>query len=253
MELALNISTSINNSKAVSKQQHVNFFSIEFMNRDLSVNLLQVKPKLFPIAKKRKSNIEGFDFNFVKNEKVKAIVARKRPAQVLAAKKSAAATKSLVASFSTRSAEKPSNDTERKQNTNAKSAVKVEEKKNVNVDSLLNVAKVKRPEDEASLSLNIDTSVDFKRISAVKLPFGDKKKKLSRHEREERVMQRRIEAAHSKSAKKTSNANAQKSQPAARFAKRPENLFKDNPEVPVVGQRFVKPLNEIVFTGLPMD
>lgn len=217
------------------------------------VFISQSKPKSFPIERKRKSNSGGFDFNFVKNDKVKAIVARKRPAQVIAAKKSVAAT-SLAASFIKEPVKKSSNSPGKNESTIEKSSAKVEQKnKNVDLDSLLNIAKVKRPEDEASLCLNIDTSVDLTKIPAGKLPFVDRKKKLSRHEREERVLQRRIEAAHSKPVKKTPNANAQKSQSMGKTARRPENLFKDNPDVPVVGQRFVKPLNEIVFTGLSMN
>lgn len=110
-------------------------------------------------------------------------------------------------------------------------------------DLLLNFANVKQPEDDVSLSLNIDTSIDV-----TKRPnFGEKKKKLSRDERKERVMQRRIEA---------SNAKTESKAPTRPFQKTPKkmtSLFKDNLEVPVVGQRFVKPLSEIVFTGLPMN
>lgn len=221
----------------------------------------QSKLKSFPFEKKRKSNADGFDFNFVKNDKIKAIVARKRPAQVIAAKKSAAI-KTFAASFSTEPTKKESICATQTKTTNTKSTAKPEQKtkkQNVDVDTLLTIAKVKRPEDEASLCLNIDTSVDFKKMSSGKLPFVERKKKLSRHERQERVLQRRIEAAHTKPGQKptapSSNANAnvnsQKSQSLGK--KRPENLFKDNPDVPVVGQRFVKPLNEIVFTGLPMS
>lgn len=221
---------------------------------------MQSKPKSFPIEKKRKSNTGGFDFNFVKNDKVKAIVARKRPAQVMAAKKSLAI-KSAAANISKEPIKMATNTITK----NEKSLVKVEQQKkksDADVDSLLDIAKVKRPEDDATLSLNIDTSIDLKKLPAGKLPFVDKKKKLSRHERQERVMQRRIEAAHSKTANKkppNSNANAsttvnaQKLQTSGKPARKPENLFKDNPEVPVIGQRFVKPLNEIVFTGLPMS
>lgn len=137
-----------------------------------------------------------------------------------------------------------------------------ENKSESDIDSLLNIAKVKKPEDEASLSLNI--GIDLNKISPRKTPFGEKKKKLSRNERKERVMQRRIEAAHtSKPEKKPPNATAPNVQPILRkpdnvskektFKRKAENLFKDSPEIPVVGQRFVKPLNEIVFTGLPMS
>lgn len=207
----------------------------------------QSKPKSFPIDKKRKSNTGGFDFNFVKNDKIKAIVARKRPAQVIAAKKSGTA-KPFAASFSAAPNE----------NTKTTPSAKVEQQKkkpDVDVDSLLSIAKVKKPEDETSLCLNIDTSVDLKKLSTGKLPFADRKKKLSRNERKERVMQRRVEAAQAKPTKRPqpSAPNIQKSQTIVRNARRPENLFKDNPDVPVVGQRFVKPLNEIVFTGLPMS
>lgn len=113
----------------------------------------------------------------------------------------------------------------------------------------MNIAKVNKPEDEASLSLNIDTNIDFSKISSGKLSFGEKKKKLSREERKERVMQRRIEASQQKQEKKSQNRPPQSNKPA----KKMESLFKNNPDVPVVGQRFVKPLNEIVFTGLPMN
>lgn len=130
------------------------------------------------------------------------------------------------------------------------------------IDTLLNIAKVKRPEDETTISLNIDTSIDLSKISGANLPFVDKKKKLSRNERKERVMQRRIEAAHTKHEKKPPNAfkPQTESQPRPHAAAqqsnknaRTESLFKNNPDIPIVGQRFVKPINEIVFTGLPMD
>lgn len=110
-------------------------------------------------------------------------------------------------------------------------------------DILLNFANVKNPEDDVSLSLNIDTSID-----ATKRPtFGEKKKKLSRDERKERVMQRRIDAANVKTEAKPLT------RPFQKMPKKMTSLFKDNLEVPVVGQRFVKPLSEIVFTGLPMN
>lgn len=144
------------------------------------------------------------------------------------------------------------------------------------IDSLLNIAKVKKPEDDTSISLNIDTNIDFSKISVNKLPFADKRKKLSRNERKERVMQRRIEASHEKHEKKTPNfnktvstvpaekteTNATTTPPANPFhsnvqqtnrPRKTESLFKNNPEIPNIGQRFVKPINEIVFTGLSMD
>lgn len=144
-----------------------------------------------------------------------------------------------------------------------------------NIDSLLNIAKVKKPEDGGSISLNIDTSIDFSNIPVNKLPFADKKKKLSRNERKERVMQRRIEASQIKHERRAPNVNKTVSivptekiettdtkppsnpfQSKVQLPNRPrkiESLFKNNPEIPNIGQRFVKPINEIVFTGLSMD
>lgn len=225
------------------------------------------------MATKRKSNVDGFDFNFVKNDKIKAVVARKRPAQLLVAKKSANKTENSV-SMPVQKSNDNSKQTENKVISPQKPIAK---KPNADIDSLLNIAKVKQPEDEASLSLNINTSVDLSQISAKR--FGEKKKKLSRNERKEKVMQRRIEEARSKQEKKPPNAFSKQSnvgdgpktvQKTAeptnekkpklfekKFENKPvkkaENIFKNTPEVPVVGQRFVKPINEIVFTGLPMS
>lgn len=221
---------------------------------------MQNKAKLFPVDNKRRSNTGGFDFNFVKNDKIKAVVARKRPVQAKVVKKPET-NKSLSASFSSKSNEKSADHSQTFQKKISTPQKVVQKKPETDVDSLLNIAKVKKPEDEASLSLNI--GFDLNQIPAGKNPFGEKKKKLSRNERKERVMQRRIESAHAKPEKKTPNVSTQKPQPTNQrsenlpkervFKRKAENLFKDSPEIPVVGQRFVKPLNEIVFTGLPMS
>lgn len=219
-----------------------------------------------PAANKLKSNRGGFDFNFVKNDKVKAIVARKRPAKVIPV-----TNKSHIQNGpKAKSTEKPSTKVNDKQQSSKEIG-----KNDKNIDSLLNIAKVKNPEDSASISLNIDTNIDFSKISLNKLPFADKKKKLSRNERKERVLQRRIEAAQDKHEKKAQNVNrtvstvpvektettettpqANPFQSKVQQTNRPrktESLFKNNPEIPNIGQRFVKPINEIVFTGLRMD
>lgn len=237
---------------------------------------LQPKFKFPSDGKKKKSNTGGFEFNFVKNDKVKAIVARKRPAQAAVVKKSEAV-KPTIANLVARPVQKPANDNQ--QNKYVRPLNKPTPKKqNDDVDALLNIAKVKKPEDDVSLSLNIDTSIDLSKISGKK--FGEKKKKLSRNERKERVMQRRIEEARSKQEKRApytgprtpnavqSTSSATDNTPNAATSKNPferktekpnkpfkkaENIFKNTPDVPVVGQRFVKPLNEIVFTGLPMS
>lgn len=209
------------------------------------------------------SNTSEFDFNFVKNDRVKAIVARKRPAKVIpVANKS-----NLHNEPKAKSPEKPlAKVNEKKQSS--KDIVKSDK----NIDSLLNIAKVKKPEEVTSISLNIDTNIDFSKIPVNKLPFADKKKKLSRNERKERVMQRRIEAAQVKHERKAPNVNKTVStvpdektetttqpnpfQTKVQQMNRPrktESIFKNNPEIPNIGQRFVKPINEIVFTGLPMD
>lgn len=157
----------------------------------------------------------------------------------------------------------------------------VAKSKSTDIDSLLNIAKVKRPEDEATLSLNVAT--DVSQLPAGRLP-GEKKRKLSRNERKERVMQRRVEAAQGMSnARRAQNAPKGQNVPRAedapraaptgnpfksadeqkeekterprqppKYAKKSESLFKDVADIPTMGQRFVKPLNEIVFTGLPM-
>lgn len=228
----------------------------------------------------------------MKNDKVKAIVARKRPAKVVPIKTAAPAAESLKPSTPVKQFVKGN---EGKQN--AASPGKGANKKvdNDNIDSLLNIAKVKKPEIETSLSLNIDTSIDFSKVPSGRLPFGDKKKKLSRNERKERVMQRRIETAQGKQEKKNPFINKQRTQsqpqpqsqqqqqpesesksvsqpssevesrpepqskpqstapPSYNKAKKSEPLFRNNPEIPIIGQRFVKPINEIVFTGLSMD
>lgn len=209
--------------------------------------LLQVKSAAPALRRKNSRANGGFDFNFVKNDKIKAVVARKRPAKVPATDSSpspkANTNKNTAPLFAL------------KTNAIVKVAPKVKEPIKVNQtvtetnrgkdqeDILLNFADVKKPEDDVSLSLNINTTVD----GSKRLPFGEKKKKLSRDERKERVMQRRIEAVNAKSEAKPPTRPFQKT------AKKMTSLFKDNLEVPVVGQRFVKPLSEIVFTGLPMN
>lgn len=185
----------------------------------------------------------------MKNDKVKAIVARKRPIQPVVAKKpeevESPAVKSLTKLVSKSESPKPSTFTPQKA---------APKKQETDVDSLLNIAKVKKPEDEASLSLNLN--IDFSQIPAGKLPFGEKKKKLNRTERKEKVMQRRIEVAKEKKnpfkapESKTTNAAPK---PAHKIVRKAENIFKNTPDVPMVGQRFVRPINEIVFTGLPMS
>lgn len=219
-----------------------------------------------PAANKRKSNTGGCDFNFVKNDKIKAFVARKRPAKVIQVPNKSNVQNELKAKLP----EKPFFKVNEKQ----LSSIEIG-KNDKNIDSLLNIAKVKKPEDDASISLNIDTNIDFSKIPVNKLPFADKKKKLSRNERKERVMQRRIEAAQVKHERKAPNVNKPVSivptektettettpqsnpfQSKVQQTNRPrktESLFKNNPEIPNIGQRFVKPINEIVFTGLSMD
>lgn len=256
------------------------------------------------MARKKSTGSNGFDFNFVKADKVKAVVARKRPIKPVSTtpQKPIHAfkeTTNVVASKKTPTKlEKPAPKPSQVQKPSPKP-------QKADVDSLLNIAKVKRPEDEATLSLNIGT--DFSQLSTGRLP-GQKKKRLSRIERKDRVMQRRIDAAQSKAdARRAQNpprVNPQRSenvpketserpepphqseepqqsektqqseqperseqpqksekppQPQQSAQPRPpqryrkvESLFKDVQEVPHVGQRFVKPLNEIVFTGLPM-
>lgn len=212
---------------------------------------------MFPIERKKNSNAGGFEFNFVKNDKVKAIVARKRPAQVLLAKK-AQATNPAAMNLATNSIGKAAESPKLSPKKSTQAQNVVPKKQDVDIDSLLNIAKVQKPEDEVSLSLNIDINPSQSR--AGKLPFGEKKKKLSRNERKEKVMQRRIDAAKEKKTgnpfkpeKTSQNAAQSKPQSANKFVKKAENIFKNTPDVPIVGQRFVKPINEIVFTGLPMS
>lgn len=201
-----------------------------------------------PAGKKKKSNAnkDGFDFNFVKNNKIKAIVARKRPPKPIVPNSASKLTSNnnnlLLTSNQNESVPKKIEN-----NFVKKSTATVASKGEINEDILLNFAKIKKPEDDVSLSLNINTDIDISKISS-KLPFGEKKKKLSRNDRKERVMQRRIEAAEVKQQTKSHSIDR-----PMKSAKKMESLFKNNPEVPVIGQRFVKPLNEIVFTGLPMN
>lgn len=192
---------------------------------------------------RRKQSAGGFDFNFVKNDKVKAVVARKRPPKVAStstqSNNNVALTLAPKPAAITNAAKVKETVATKKTTAEPQHGSKTGKEE----DILLNFATVKKPEDDVSLSLNIDTSID-----ETKRPtFGEKKKKLSRDERKQRVMQRRIEA---------SNAKSEAKPPARPFQKKPQkmtSLFKDNLEVPLVGQRFVKPLSEIVFTGLPMN
>lgn len=235
----------------------------------------------------------------MKSDNVKAVVARKRPVKPVSTtpQKPTSAFKQTTnvseAKKTPTKLEKPTPKLPQVQ----KPSPKANKPQQGDIDSLLNIAKVKRPEDEATLSLNIDTNYSY--LPAGRLP-GEKKKKLSRVERKERVMQKRIDAAQSKTnarkaqyapkvqrtenVPKESSERPEQQEPSER-SNRPEqpeqpeqpkqlerpkptqqsepprqqsryrkseSLFKDVQEVPHVGQRFVKPLNEIVFTGLPM-
>lgn len=167
----------------------------------------------------------------MKSGTVKAVVARKRPAKPQTSNASNPANRTVLAPPN---ASKPFE----------KPQIKVAPKEDV----LLNLAKVKKPEDAAQLSLNVDTSVD---VSKPFPNFGEKKKKLSRDERKEKVMHRRIEASKAK-------LNPSKDhKPANAFSRNARkvttSLFKDNLEVPKLGNRLVKPLNEKVFTGVSMS
>lgn len=181
-------------------------------------------------------------------------MARKRPAQSTIVKKTET-TRPPLMSLALKLGQKQTNTPTQNQSkiVSPQKVPQKKEHKNVDIDSLLNIAKVKKPEDEACLSLNIDTSFNLNTISGAKLPFSEKKKKLSRNERKERVMQRRIEAAHSKYEKKPPTSAVQRPPPTNKVVKKAENIFKNTPEIPVMGQRFVKPVDEIVFTGLPMS
>lgn len=213
--------------------------------------LLQVKT---PTRSRNSGGSSGFDFNFVRNEKVKAIVARKRPVKATNVPSKAVNNNAVSPKVAQVSVAKKIDTKVERGAAKAETVATANKPKDVE-DILLSFAKVKKPEDEASLSLNINTDIDLSKLSSM-LPFGDKKKKLSRDERKERVMQRRIEAAQSKTQLKpntSSTANDKHTKFAPKTPKKSESLFKNNPEVPIVGQRFVKPLNEIVFTGLPMN
>lgn len=206
----------------------------------------------------------------MKSDKVKAIVARKRPIKTVSTpQKTVHAFKETTnvssskeaAKFKNASPTKPVNALLKPAEAKTIDSDK-EQPKATNIDSLLSLAKVSRPEDEATISLNIATN--FELPAGGRLP-GEKKKKLSRFERNERVMQKRIEFAQHKTDARKMSQNVPKikadepqqsnSTNHSRFgrAKKTESLFKDVPEIPNVGQRFVKPLNEIVFTGLPME
>lgn len=261
MNLSLNISTSSNGGKSTVSCVSEHIF-VCILKR---AYFLQPNSKTPMSGKKRKSNASGsgFDFNFVKNEKVKAVVARKRPAKVLVAKKPETA-KSPAMNF-VKSVDNSKMSPNKAVVTQRQVTPKLA---STDIDSLLNIAKVKKPEDEATLSLNIDTSIDLSKIAVNK--FGEKKKKLSRNERKERVMQRRVNEARGKQERKIPNYSPnppdadrknseftkpieKKQENVKKTMRKAENIFKNAPEIPVVGQRFVKPLNEIVFTGLPMS
>lgn len=181
-------------------------------------------------------------------------MARKRPVKPIISQNSVAK-KSVEASMSFMN---KSTEAAKKESKTNKTAEKPSIVKNLPIgktgdsveDTLLRLAKVKKPEDTAELSLNvtIDTNVDPSKLN---IGLG-KKKKLSRTERKEQVMQKRIELAHQKFQKPGGSESFNKPN-FAKPAKRTQSLFTNNPEIPVIGQRFVKPLNEIVFTGLPMN
>lgn len=195
-------------------------------------------------TKRKQHQSNGFSFNFVKNDKIKAVVARKRPVKVIATQKSGAKDSNKQFNF-------PNKINENDKKHNITKNVQADKKTASSVeDVLLNLASVKRPEDNAELSLNvtIDTNVDPSKLNIALA----KKKKLSRTERKERVMQKRIELAQQKFQKPSGNEKSNKPK-IEKSTKRMQSLFSNNPEVPVIGQRFVKPLNEIVFTGLPMN
>lgn len=180
----------------------------------------------------------------MKNDKIKAVLARKRPPKSLLTAKSDGK-KPIFNSIpvqKTDSAIKPTpSATKTSENDKAWSIE----------DSLLSFARVKKPEDDAEISLNVtvDTNVDMSKLKSALT----KKKKLTRTERKDRVMQKRIEDAQQKTSYKSMASSDKPKSKVERNIRKDKSLFVNNPEVPVIGQRFVRPLNEIVFTGLPMD
>lgn len=206
-------------------------------------SILQEPKNPFSHAIKKKNSADGrFNFNFVKNNTVKAVVARKRIIKPTHSANSTNETSTKPSTFSSQSSfsfKNPSNSGKLpKVERSNKSASEPDE------DLLLNFAKVKKPEDDSSLSLNVERRIDSSR--PLTRPTNEKKKKLTREERKERGLQRRIEEAKAKHAPRPAVASKKE------MRKMTSSLFGANAPVPTVGSRLVKPLSERVFTGFPM-
>lgn len=82
-----------------------------------------------------------------------------------------------------------------------------------------------------------------------------KKARMSRIERKNSSIQRRVEQTKSK---QLDNAKPERVIKPIKVNKHPkqkavDSMFINNPEIPNIGQRFVQPIKEILFTGLPMS
>lgn len=143
-------------------------------------------------------------------------------------------------------------------------------------DILLDIAACKK-DPEGSLSLNIIS--DTTQISQQPI---EKKRRLTRIERKQKTMQRRIDQSKSvqinkapqskqvapplrvaavqtnlQTVPKSSSTKTIPSNPVSRPSipakTKVDSMFSHNPEIPKVGQRFVAPIKEILFSGLPMS
>lgn len=194
--------------------------------------------------KKKTSDVNDFAFNFTTNSKVKAVVAKRRTPQLLAKKSAQNQQLSLLSTP---------------------------------------IAAAPPAEDNISLSLNVRAgTVEDRDKTAARLV----KKSMNSKQRKELVLEKRAQTFNaggkllpSKTFHKpaaplngTSDENApppkvnapppkvnapppQQKRPPQKTGKpkKMSSLFANNPDVPIVGQRLVNPLNETVFTGASMN
>lgn len=179
--------------------------------------------------KKNKNSSDDFSFEFTKNSKIKAIVARKRtnvPKATIPVdkKKVIEAAKGPTVTLL----------------NNSKIQPKIKAKEQLPIP--------KKPV-ESELTLNVSTTPIEAPVSA---PSSQIVKNIFDPERQKRfnALKEKISVAPTKSGPTTTNTNQKPKPPRRGEAK--NSLFNKNPEIPVMGQRLVKPIFEKVFTGVSM-
>lgn len=115
---------------------------------------------------------------------------------------------------------------------------------NSNLVKNQNAASIEKNDDSVSLSLNVTAGSEQDRIQNLK---NLEQKSLTKKQKFAQKLEEK------KKAYQNQQDQPKKSKPQKSSSKPKNSLFSNNPVVPVIGQRLVKPIDEQVFTGCSMS